>query len=205
MWLTQTYLAEPGTDFPAYAYLLFNPYSDWHGEVIRSIRNGLRILGRQTPGKLAISMPDDKVDQHQIGEQLTTHFAPLVNGLDRGQGIRCGVFIVNIPLNRLEPDGSNARWVYYGFDEFIEAGGLKPGFERLMTALAQCANLSEEDTISRFVWTFEGTRTKINRAKLADAISLSMSLSGFPSIGVSIGKLVGLFKNDNSVITNIYR
>ena len=44
MWLTQTYLAEPATDFPAYAYFLFNPYSDWDGEVIRSIRNGLRIL-----------------------------------------------------------------------------------------------------------------------------------------------------------------
>jgi hypothetical protein len=25
MWLTQTYLAEPGMDFPAYAYFMFNP------------------------------------------------------------------------------------------------------------------------------------------------------------------------------------
>ena len=84
-------------------------------------------------------MPNDKVDQHQIGEQLTTHFAPLVNWLDRGQGIRCGLFIVNMPLNRLESDGANARWVYYGFDEFIEAGSIKPGFERLMTELSKCA------------------------------------------------------------------
>ena len=150
-------------------------------------------------------MPDDKVDQHQIGEQLTAHFAPLVNGLDRGQGIRCGLFIVNMPLNRLEPDGSNARWVYYGFDEFIETGGIKPGFERLMTALAQCANLSEEDAISRFVWTLEGARTKINLAKLADVISLSLSMAPGFGVGISIGRLIGLFKNDHSVITNIYR
>ena len=201
MWLTQTYLAEPGADFPAYAYLLFNPYSDWDGEVIRAIRNGLRILGRQTPGKLAISMPDDKVDQYKIGEQLEFRFSPLIQELDQRQNIRCGIFIVNMPLHRLDPDGSNARWVYYGFDEFIEAGGIKPGFEQLMKALEKCANSADaEDTISRFVYAFEGVRTKINSAKLTDSLSLS-----FSGLSVGIGKFIGLFKNDNSVITNIYR
>ena len=74
-----------------------------------------------------------------------------------------------------------------------------------MTALAQCANLSEEDAISRFVWTLEGARTKINLAKLADVISLSLSMAPGFGVGISIGRLIGLFKNDHSVITNIYR
>jgi hypothetical protein len=201
MWLTQTYLAEPGMDFPAYAYFMFNPYSDLKSAAIRSIRNGLRVLGRQTPGKLAISMPDEQVDQYKIGQDLEFRFHPLVEELDQRQKIKCGLFIVNMPLNRLDPDGSNARWVYYGFDEFIEAGGLKPEFQKLLAALAACANTSDKNhTISRFVYTFEGARTKINRAKLND--SLSLSLSG---LSVGIGKFIGLFQNDHSVLTNIYR
>jgi hypothetical protein len=201
MWFTQTYLAEPGTGFPAYAYFLFNRYDDWEGEAIRAIRDGLRTLGRDTTEKLSILMPDEKLDKNQIGKDLEFRFWPLMDELRKGaMSIKCGLFISSIPFSQMEPNGSNARWIYYGFDEFIETGGMKPSFGGLLEKLAKAANSDDGDPISRFVYVFEGARTSINRAKLVETLSLS-----FSGPSVSIGKLIGLFRNDNSVITNVYR
>jgi hypothetical protein len=68
MWLTQTYLTAPAHGFPAYAYFLFNPYTSWRSPVIRAIRDGLRVLGRQTEERLAILMPDEDIDRQKIGK-----------------------------------------------------------------------------------------------------------------------------------------
>jgi hypothetical protein len=53
MILTQTYLTSPSGGFKAYAYFLFNAYMDWRSQIIRDIREGLRILGRETGDKLS--------------------------------------------------------------------------------------------------------------------------------------------------------
>ncbi|MGO8917178.1 MAG: hypothetical protein ACLQJR_14830 [Stellaceae bacterium] len=201
MWLTQTYLQTPGRDFPAYAYFLFNPYTSWDSDLIRAIRNGLRALGRMTEERLAILMPDEDIDRQRIGEDLDTRFSKFVEKI-RGQDmVKGGLLVSDTPLERMSGDGSNARWVYFGFDEFIKDGRLDGGFDKLIHGLVECANSDEGDTISRFVAAFRRVAAKRRGAKLAEATSVSISLGG-PSIGVNTGKLAELFKSSKSVRTN---
>ena len=72
MWLTQTYLGEPSQEFAMHGYFLFNPYTEWESAALRSIRAGLRVLGRSTKEQLAILMPDEQIDQKHVEENLTS-------------------------------------------------------------------------------------------------------------------------------------
>ena len=203
MWLTQTYLVAPGRQFPAYAYLLFNPYTDWASDVLRSIRSGLSTLGRQTEGRMAILMPDQAIDSHQVGKELNHRFRPLVDKIVGRGSMKSGILISDVPLEEMDSDGVNARWVYCGFDGFIEGGTLDTDFPELMTRLGACANSQQpEDIISRIVAALMSSDAQARRSRLTKALTASASLSG-PSFGIRPGDLIDIFRRKGRVVTNI--
>jgi hypothetical protein len=118
--------------------------------------------------------------------------------------IKAGLLISDKPLEAMNDDGSDARWVYYSFDEFIKESGLSGEFDGLLDALAECAKPADDDVISRFVVAFEGVVTKSRRSKMIDSLSISISLSG-PSIGIKPGQFASIFSSKGNVITNVYR
>ena len=201
MWLTQTYLAEPGQHFPAYAYFLFNPYTNWNSVQLHSIRAGLSELGRRTKSQLSILMPDGEIDKHEVGQQLDTRFRPLVDRLSSG-GMRCGLLIANMPLATMAEDGSNARWVYLSFDDLLSDSDVKAEFHKFMALLAECAMQKGGDPIARFVLAQDDRRIRKNWNKFARLISPSASASG-PALSLSFGELARFFTRDNSIVTNL--
>jgi len=206
MWLTQTYLTEPGRAFPVYSYFLFNPYTDWKSNSLQSIKNGLRSLGRETENRLSILFPDEAVDAKQIGEQLDQRFGQLIrNKIRLGTETKCGLLLLNKPLNELASDGSGADWVYFSFDEFIEPGGVTQDYFSMMKALADCSKESVATAgsgvraMSNFLMAFQNISTKRARKRLLEVAT--MSGSG-PS--VSIAKVLSFFKSDSGIRTNMY-
>ena len=155
-----------------------------------------------TEDNLAIYMPDEDIDRVEIGKELDFRFRPLV-GKIANKNIKAGLLLSNMPLEEMKDDGSNARWVYYPFDQFINGDRLEGDFDDLIRILAECAITTEGDAISRFVCAFEGVVTKSRRSRLRESVSASISLSG-PSIGIKLGQFVSIFSSKNSVRTNIY-
>ena len=202
MWLTQTYLGEPSRDFPMHAYFLFNPYTEWDSVALRSIRAGLRVLGRSTKEQLAILMPDEQIDQKQVGGELDLKFRPLVDRLSKG-GMICGLLILNKSLSSAKPNCSDARWVYIPFDKFIVAGGIKPEFSSFLGIIGESAREVKEDPIGQLVFALEGERTASSRRRFLNIPTASMSATG-PSIGISLRSILDIFAEGKSIITNVY-
>jgi hypothetical protein len=206
MWLVQTYLAGPAEDFPVYAYFVVDAYHPWKSEVIKSIRDHLRILGRLTKSQIAILMPDEDIDRMAIDLELRQTLPGLLPAkiYPLPGGSPCGLLFSNKPLREMGKDGSASRWAFFLLNHFILNDDRLDAvnFEKLMRAIVECSKLTEGDPVSRLVYAFEGEKQRSIRKKLTDAVSFSVSTGG-PGLSIKPGEFAWLFKN-GIVTTNIY-
>jgi len=191
MWLTNTYLEGPRSDYPIYGYLLFNPYTDWQAPQTRSLINQITQFGRATKKSLAFYAPVGAVDTGSIGDELNHRFSPMVKKIG---WVDFGFLFTDRRLEDLDDDGANARWAFFKFSKELSLLGHNIQVDKF---LAQCVLLikgSSDPVQAIFLGVLKETRPDI-------LSGVSVSLSG-PSL--SMGALRRLRASRDFVVTNIW-